>query len=270
MKNVAVSGAFDDVKPDSIRFLQEAAKLGRVHALLWPDGLVEKASGAPAKFPEAERLYMAQAVRYVDRVIRPAVSFDPVSLPESVLSDCSMWIDRPSKWNTERENFCTENSLEYKVIPNDALSGFPDEGDPAKPTGKSVLVTGCYDWFHSGHIRFFEEVSELASLYVVVGNDENVKLLKGEGHPMFSDEERRYLCGSMRYVHQALISTGEGWMDAAPEIALIHPDMYAVNEDGDKEEKRRFCKQHGIEYVVLKRVPKEGLKRRSSTNLRGF
>jgi hypothetical protein len=41
-------------------------------------------------------------------------------------------------------------------------------------------------------------------------------------------------------------------------------------EDGDKPEKRDFCQVHGIEYRVLKRIPKEGLTPRSSTVLRGF
>jgi hypothetical protein len=59
-------------------------------------------------------------------------------------------------------------------------------------------------------------------------------------------------------------------MDAEPETAVIRPDIYAVNEDGDVPEKRAFCKQHGIEYVVLKRIPKEGLPERKSTTLRGF
>ena len=59
-------------------------------------------------------------------------------------------------------------------------------------------------------------------------------------------------------------------MDAEPEIEKLKPDMYAVNEDGDKREKRDFCEKHGLEYVVLKRTPKEGLTQRSSTNLRGF
>ena len=59
-------------------------------------------------------------------------------------------------------------------------------------------------------------------------------------------------------------------MDAEPEIARIKPDLYVVNEDGDKPEKRQFCRKQGIEYVVLKRLPKEGLTRRTSTDLRGF
>jgi hypothetical protein len=48
------------------------------------------------------------------------------------------------------------------------------------------------------------------------------------------------------------------------------PDIYAVNEDGDVLEKRVFCQQHGIQYVVLKRTPKEGLALPQSTDLRGF
>jgi glycerol-3-phosphate cytidylyltransferase-like family protein len=103
-----------------------------------------------------------------------------------------------------------------------------------------------------------------------VGHDANILLLKGEGHPLFPEAERRYVVGSIKYVTEAHISTGHGWMDAEPEIARIKPDMYAVNEDGDKPEKREFCAKHGLEYVVLKRTPKPGLAARSSTNLRGF
>ena len=59
-------------------------------------------------------------------------------------------------------------------------------------------------------------------------------------------------------------------MDAEPEIERTAPDIYVVNEDGDKPEKRAFCAEHGLEYVVLKRTPKDGLSKRSSTDLRGF
>ena len=133
-----------------------------------------------------------------------------------------------------------------------------------------MLVTGCYDWFHSGHVRFFEETSGLGDLYVVAGSDKNVRFLKGEGHPLIPEDERRYMAQSIRFVKQALVSSGNGWMDAEPEIALLKPDSYAVNEDGDKPEKREFCRQHGLEYIVLKRTPKDGLPRRQSTDLRVF
>ena len=141
---------------------------------------------------------------------------------------------------------------------------------PSPGGRKKVLATGCYDWFHTGHVRFTEEVSAYGDLYVVVGNDANIRLLKGEGHPLLSEAERRYVVGSIKYVKQALIASGEGWLDADPEIRRLKPDIYAVNEDGDKGGKREYCESMGIEYLVLKRTPAPGLQPRSSTDLRGF
>jgi glycerol-3-phosphate cytidylyltransferase-like family protein len=87
---------------------------------------------------------------------------------------------------------------------------------------------------------------------------------------LLPQEERRYLVGSITYVAQALISSGQGWVDADPEIQRLRPDIYAVNEDGDKGGKREYCAQRGMEYLVLKRLPAPGLPGRSSTDLRGF
>ena len=141
---------------------------------------------------------------------------------------------------------------------------------PSAPGRKKVVVTGCYDWFHTGHIRFFEEVSAYGDLYVILGHDANLRLLKGEGHPLLPQGERRYMVGSIKYVKQALISSGEGWLDADPEIQRLKPDIYAVNEDGDQGGKREYCARTGLEYLVLHRTPAPGLPRRSSTVLRGF
>jgi glycerol-3-phosphate cytidylyltransferase-like family protein len=119
-------------------------------------------------------------------------------------------------------------------------------------------------------VRFTEEVSAHGDLYVIIGHDANIRLLKGNGHPLFPEAERRYVVGSIKYVKQALIATGNGWVDADPDIRRLKPDIYAVNEDGDKGGKREYCEKMGIEYLVLKRKPAPGLPDRSSTVLRGF
>jgi cytidyltransferase-like protein len=147
------------------------------------------------------------------------------------------------------------------------VNGPEGEPDPRRRTG--VVVTGCYDWLHSGHVRFFIDAAALGELFVVVGSDANVELLKGPGHPLQSQDERRYMVGAVRHVERCLVSSGSGWMDAAPEIARIRPRFYVLNEDGDQPEKREFCREHGIEYVVLRRLPHPGLPARSSTDLRG-
>jgi len=87
---------------------------------------------------------------------------------------------------------------------------------------------------------------------------------------MFNERQRLYMVQSIRYVRQAMISSGNGWLDAEPEIQRIRPDIYAVNEDGDQPVKRQYCEENSIESVVLKRLPRQGLPRRESTKLRGF
>jgi cytidyltransferase-like protein len=270
---VIVSGCFDDIKSRHIRFLEEASKIGSVQVQLWSDDAIQSVAGKPAKFSTAERIYFLQAIRFVTNiaVIEAPVKPDELAKPEALGS--VVWAVEESAANNAKQAFCLAKGITYRVITNKECEGFPVPAYAHASTGvnrKKVVVTGCYDWFHSGHVRFFEEVSELGDLYVVAGSDKNVELLKGPGHPLFREEERRYIVNSIRYVTQSLISTGAGWMDAEPEIAVIKPDMYAVNEDGDKTDKREFCKTHGLQYVVLKRTPKEGLPKRQSTNLRGF
>ena len=271
MKTIIISGSFDDMRVCDVRFLEEASRYGRVHALVWSDEIVRARTGVRPEFPEAERLYMVDASRYVHRAMRVTEWADEDSLPREVHAD--LWAVPERDHTPQKRRFCAERDIAYRVLTASEIAGFSavEMGMPAeKSKSKKVIVTGCFDYFHSGHIRFFEEVSELGDLYVVVGHDANVRLLKGEGHPMFRAAERRYVVQSIRFVHQGLISSGDGWMDAAPEIAMIKPDIYAVNEDGDKPEKRAFCREHGLEYVVLKRAPKPGLPRRESTTLRGF
>lgn len=251
MLTVLVSGNFDNLRARQLRFLQEAAKLGRVHVHLWPDSAAN-----PTKFPLAERRYLVEATRYVAHV------------SETIPAADILVVDEANDNATNRE-LSRARGLQYHVIPDRELTGFPMPVVTAS-TGPKVIVTGCYDWFHSGHVRFFEEVAQLGDLYVVIGSDANVCLLKGTGHPLFPQDERRYVVGSVRYVKQCLVSTGSGWLDAEPEMQLIRPDIYAVNEDGDKPEKRAYCEQNGIRYIVLQRTPKAGLTQRSSTNLRGF
>ena len=273
MKRVAVSASFDDLRSPQVRFLEEAARLGDVSVLLWPDDAIRAATGKAPKFPQTERLYLVEAIRYVRevRIVNSALNPDTLPLPGDVRPD--IWaVDEPHDTPAKRA-FCEANRLAYHVVTSKNFAGFPKPDlaiAPPAPGRKKVVVTGCYDWFHSGHVRFFEEVSQYGDLYVIAGNDANVEHLKGAGHPLFRQDERRYLCASIRYVHQALITTGWGWLDAEPEMLRIKPDIYAVNEDGDKPEKREFCAKQGIQYLLLKRVPKEGLTRRTSTNLRGF
>ena len=268
-KPVIVSGGFDDIKSRDLRFLEEAAKLGELTVLLWPDATLQKLTGNAPKFPLAERNYFLNAVRYVSQVVEADASADFNSLPKNLRA--GLWADVEATASSARKQFATENKIAYRIFSADELKGFPEPPPMPSASGKKkIIATGCYDWFHSGHVRFTEEASAYGDLYVCLGSDANVRLLKGAGHPLLTEAERRYVVGSIKYVKQALITTGTGWLDAEPEIKRLKPDIYVVNEDGDKGGKREYCEKLGIEYLVLKRAPAPGLPKRSSSGLRGF
>lgn len=273
MERAIVTGSFDDLRSTDIRFLEEAARVGELHVFLWSDEVSQTLDGQPPRFPLQERIYLLQSIRYVHRLHLVDHLPDRESLPPQARPYASTWVVSEENNSLQKRVFCSSIGMGYRVIPKELLNQIPDDQNCVPEhhsVREKVVVTGCFDWFHSGHVRFFEEVSGLGDLYVVAGSDRNVELLKGKGHPLFPQAERRYMIQAVRFVKQALISSGSGWMDAEPEIDLIKPDIYAVNEDGDKPEKREFCEAHGIQYVVLKRTPKEGLPRRLSTELRGF
>jgi len=129
---------------------------------------------------------------------------------------------------------------------------------------KKVLVSGCFDLLHGGHIAFFKTAASYGDLYVSVGRDDNLFNLKGK-KPYFSEEERLYIVKSIRYVNEAFLASGSGILDFEPDLKKIKPDIFLVNYDGSTPEKEMLCHQLGIEYIVLERIPEPGLPVRSSS-----
>ena len=132
---------------------------------------------------------------------------------------------------------------------------------------KKVFVSGCYDMLHSGHVAFFKEAAQFGDLYVGIGSDNTIFELKAR-QTVCSETERLYMVKAVKYVKDACINSGSGMMDFVESVDRIKPDVFVVNEDGDYSVKRVFCEERGIEYVVLKRVPDEGLTKRSTTLIR--
>ncbi len=271
MPDVFVSGAFDDSRSQDVRFLQEASRLGDLTVLLWSDESFCSLAGHLPEFPQAERLYLLEAIRYVNHVILVEGPVEPDHLPLQNEMCPDLWIVSQAEDSPAKNQFCASIGIGYQVIPTSQLEGFPTSQFPLPdPDQKKVIVTGCFDWLHSGHVRFFELAAAYGALYVSVGSDATIRQLKGAGHPLKTQEERLYMVEAVRSISQAFIASGSGYLDSEPEIDRIKPDIYLVNQDGDRPEKRDFCRTHGLQYVVLQRVPKDGLPARQSTHLRGF
>ena len=134
-------------------------------------------------------------------------------------------------------------------------------------SAKKVFVSGCYDLLHSGHVEFFRQASQYGDLYVGIGSDTTILHYKNH-RTLYNERERLFRVKAVRSVKDAFINAGDGVLDFVPTVDLVRPDIFVVNEDGSTEEKRRFCAERGIEYVVLQRTPQEGLEARSSTDIK--
>jgi len=105
-RQVVVAGGFDDIRSSHLRFLEEAARYGELTVLLWPDQTVRELTGKPPIFPEAERLYFLNAIRYVSRVILLAGAINPDELPNLGDVRPKVWVDGESPGNEARKAFC--------------------------------------------------------------------------------------------------------------------------------------------------------------------
>ena len=132
---------------------------------------------------------------------------------------------------------------------------------------KKVFVSGCYDLLHSGHVEFFRQAAQFGDLYVGIGSDATILGYKHH-KAVYNEQERLFMVKSIRYVKDAFINAGSGIMDFVPTVDALKPDILVVNADGASEQKRRFCQERGMEYVVLAREPHQGLQARSSTELK--
>jgi len=134
---------------------------------------------------------------------------------------------------------------------------------------KKVLISGCFDLLHGGHIAFFKTAAVYGKVYVSIGRDENLFSLKGK-KPYFSEDERLYIVKSVRYVEDAFLASGSGMLDFEPDLRRIKPDFFIVNQDGHTPEKEKLCKELGIEYILLDRTPEPGLPARSSSGTKRY
>ena len=68
-KRVLIAGTFDLLHPGHVHLIEEAAKLGKVIAIVGTDAIVEKIKGHKPIVPENQRLFMVQHIKGVDQAV---------------------------------------------------------------------------------------------------------------------------------------------------------------------------------------------------------
>jgi rfaE bifunctional protein nucleotidyltransferase chain/domain len=122
---------------------------------------------------------------------------------------------------------------------------------------KKVLVGGCFDILHFGHIHFLKEARKKGNfLIVALESDANTKRLKGPGRPIHNQKERREILESLKFVDRVIplpeMKTDKDYLKL---VQKIKPDIIAVTEgDTAKGKKENHAKATGSKVIEIKKV----------------
>ena len=117
-----------------------------------------------------------------------------------------------------------------------------------------VLVGGCFDILHIGHVRFLSEAKRMGDyLVVLLEGDQKLKKLKGGKRPIFIQKERAEMLSALGSVNLiVLLPTMDTDRSYLNLIKRIKPDVIAVTEnDPLMEKKRRQAEEVGSELRII-------------------
>ena len=123
---------------------------------------------------------------------------------------------------------------------------------------KKVLVGGCFDLLHYGHIRFLEEAKKLGDhLVVALESDESVRRKKGESRPIHTQEQRKAMLEALSCVDEIIalppMNNHQNYFDL---VTRIHPQIIAITQgDPVEQNKREQAANIGATLIVIPKVP---------------
>ena len=112
---------------------------------------------------------------------------------------------------------------------------------------KTVLVTGCFDLFHYGHLKFLEAAAACGDRLVVgVAEDDTVRRVKGENRPIYPLAHRIALLEACRHVDAVDTFSLESQLDL---VAQVSPDICVEGADGNAR-LREIIQELGLKISV--------------------
>ena len=95
---------------------------------------------------------------------------------------------------------------------------------------KIAFTNGCYDVLHRGHLELFKYSRFLGDkLVVAIDSDERVRKNKGLSRPINSQEDRKFMLESIKWIDEVhIFNTSEELEDIIRDIA---PDFMVIGSD---------------------------------------
>ena len=126
---------------------------------------------------------------------------------------------------------------------------------------KKVFVSGAFNVLHAGHIQFFSDARALGDYLVVSYPPADLLWRIYDKKSVLEDSDKLAVIGALSMVDEVVLSTDEDVALSFQSACLkVKPQILAVTTDDQYiDAKRRFCEEHGIEFVVLeKTLPEDG------------
>lgn len=118
---------------------------------------------------------------------------------------------------------------------------------------KIVLVGGCFDILHFGHLQFLEKAKK-AGDYLIVALEPDEKIISHKHRaPSHNQAERTYNLLSLRSVDAVvLLPLLHGFQDYLNLVIAIHPHIIAVtSNDLQMSNKQKHADKIGAQLIVV-------------------
>jgi len=111
-----------------------------------------------------------------------------------------------------------------------------------------VFTNGCFDILHRGHMELLRYCKSLGTVTVGLNSDASVERLKGPFRPYFSQDDRKFMLESCKYVDEVLLF-GEDTPYAL--IEKLRPDIIVKGGDYSPEDVvgADICPVHIFKYM---------------------
>lgn len=114
-----------------------------------------------------------------------------------------------------------------------------------------VWVNGTFDVLHVGHIKLLEFASQFGILRVGIDTDKRVKELKGVDRPFNTQDDRKKMLESIKYVDEVVFfDSREELINSVKEFS---PDIMVVGDDYKGE--TVFGSEYAKKLVFFEKIP---------------
>lgn len=118
---------------------------------------------------------------------------------------------------------------------------------------RKVLVGGCFDVLHPGHIIFLQKAKRQGDkLIVLLESDRKVKMIKGVGRPIYGQKARALMLKALKCVDKVILlpfmETDKQYDDL---VKKFKPDVIATTSGDPNQHHKRAAGLVGAKFIYV-------------------